>query len=235
MAASGEYSPLFKVADMMMEACERAGLDPAEFDTAKIQSARRSLNLVLRQMEVQDADNKSHIDAETISLVAGTATYDLPAGSIDVIDAKHVDSGGTDRFMSKITRQEYWHLPNTTSQGVPSMYWVDLSSTGDPETDVYTITVYPTPSAAGTLNYWRLRQIQNVTALNQHVDVGRFYEEAVVAAWSAALARKYNVAVYPMLRAEAFEAYRQAQMEAHPRVPIVVAARGYGRSRKRRI
>lgn len=236
MAASGSYSALFKVSDMIDEAFERCGHDPAELDARKTVSARRSLNLVLRMMQVQDADQENRIAAGTITTVSGTSSYALPVGTIDLIDVKYTDASGNDTFMSRMTRQENWYVENQDQTGIPSAWYVDRALTGDPDTDTYEIIVWPTPNVSGaTLDYFRLREIQRVTGLNQHVDVGTFFEEAVIAGLAAKLAEKYAIDRVDRLTNMALFAYRQAQMEANPRSDLVIGARAYGRSRRRRI
>lgn len=235
MAASGSYAALFRVADIMDEAWERCGYDPAEIDARKILSARRSLNLVLRMMSIQDADKENRIEGGTITTVAGTSSYALPVGTIDIIDCKHTDASGQDTFMSKMTRQENWQIENLGSTGTPALYYVDRSLTGDPDTDVYEIIVHPTPDVAGTLDYFRLREAQRVTALNEHVDASPYFEEAVIAGLAAKLSEKFALDRYPALMQMAQSTYRQAQMEANPRGEIVIAGRGIGRSRRRRV
>jgi len=237
MAASGSYASLYNVADLMDEAWELAGLDPAEQDARHIVSARRSLNLMLQEISNENTDQEHRIASGTLTSVADQDTYDLPAGTIDLIDMKYIDAAGSEFFMSRITRQEDWYLEvNDSSSGTPRMYWVDRSTqAGDPSTDTFKVHVHPKPDTSGeTFDFWRTRRHQNVTSLTEDVDVSRFWHPAVAYGWALKIAEKRNLPRVSFLEGRFIGAYKRAQMESSPRAPVTIKYRGYGRSRRGR-
>jgi hypothetical protein len=110
------------------------------------------------------------IEQGSIPLVQGTATYDLPIDTIDLLD--HVvrtgtGSNQTDINISRISVSTYATIPNKTAQGRPIQVWIDRQSGAtEPTTGIAypTINVWPTPDQTSyyTFVYWRLRRIQDV-------------------------------------------------------------------------
>ena len=91
----------------------------------------------------------------TTDLTAGTTTYTAPADASDVLEVVF-RNGSTDTSMTKISRSEYENIPNKTSQGTPSQYYIrrNLSNV--------TITLYQTPNTTGTqINYYYVGRIED--------------------------------------------------------------------------
>ena len=80
--------------DIFEEAYERAGL---ELNTGyDLRTARRSLNIMLLEWQNRGL-NLFTIDAGTLTLTAGTATYTMPVDTIDVIEHQLRTGSGTNQ------------------------------------------------------------------------------------------------------------------------------------------
>jgi len=167
MTTSGTSTFNLEVTDLIEEAFERCG---AELRTGyNLRTARRSMNLLTIEWANRGI-NLWTIEEGSIPLVAGTATYNLPVDTIDLLE--HVvrtspgTSNQTDINISRISVSTYASIPNKTSQGRPIQIYVDRrSGATDPVSGVQfpTVTVWPTPEngSAYTLIYWRMRRIQD--------------------------------------------------------------------------
>jgi len=237
MASSGTTANLFDVSDVMEEAFERAGLDPAELDSRRIVSARRSLNLLLQDMGNQDADREYYRATATVTSVANTSEYTLSTLGSDLAHIwtiQYLDTGGTYHTMTRMSYRDDIGLNNASATGIPRQWRLDRAGDGDPASD-YVLHVWPAPSVSGEsllLTYYR--RPDNVTGLSQDIDIARYWQEAIMAGLAAKIAQKWNLDRYPALRAEFMDAYNRAQMESNPRTDVVVAARGYGFPRRAR-
>ena len=166
MTTSGTQSFNLNLNDIVEEAFERCG---TELRTGyDMRTARRSLNLLTIEWANRGI-NLWTIEQGSIPLVEGTATYDLPVDTIDLLD--HVvrtgtGSNQTDINISRISVSTYATIPNKTAQGRPIQVWIDRQSGAtEPTTGIAypTINVWPTPDQTSyyTFVYWRLRRIQD--------------------------------------------------------------------------
>jgi len=135
MATSGNYSYQFDAGELVSEAAERAGLDPSRLNSRHMISMRRSLNLILQNLEIKSTDSEYRVDRVTQSLQSGLRAYELPAGTIDVLDLVIVDStaNGTYWTPERTTREDYMRLEaSQTSDGIPTLYWVSRELPAEP-------------------------------------------------------------------------------------------------------
>lgn len=156
MTTSGTATFNLDFAEIAEEAFERAGLElRSGYD---MRTARRSLNLLSAEWSNMGL-NLWTIATGTISLVSGTATYNLPADTIDVIE--HVirtnNSGiNTDITMQRISVSDYAAIPTKSTQGRPLQIYVNRQIQP-------TVTVWPVPDSSTpyTLVYWYLRRMED--------------------------------------------------------------------------
>ena len=152
--------------EVIEEAFERCG---KELRTGyDFKTARRSLSLMLLEWANRGL-NMWTISEGSIPLVAGTATYDLPTDTVDLMD--HVIRTGTginqtDLSINRISNSVYATIPNKNATGQPVQILVKRLSGANGVTGTPTypqVTVWPTPddSQPYTLVYWRLRRIQD--------------------------------------------------------------------------
>ena len=123
MPTSGTYAFSPEAAEFCDEAFERCGLDPAALTARHLRSARRSLEYLF----IEWSNKGQHlwaIDQQTIAaptLVAGTATYDTPAGTVAVLEMV-IRRDGSDTPINPMARDEYLAIPNKTEQGLPNRF-----------------------------------------------------------------------------------------------------------------
>ena len=157
MATSGTAAFNLDLNQLVEEAFERCG---QELRTGyDLRTARRSLNLMTAEWANRGI-NLWTIEEGAISLTNGTATYNLPADTIDLLD--HVIRTGTgqnqqDITISRISADTYISIPAKNATGRPIQVWINRQATQP------SINVWPTPNQDNTytFKYWRLRRIQD--------------------------------------------------------------------------
>ena len=120
----------------------------------ELSAARDNLNLLFSEWGNRGI-HLWKVKNHTQNLTAGTTTYTAPSDASDVLELVF-RNGSTDTSMTKISRSEYENLPNKTSQGTPSQYYVrrNLSNV--------TITLYQTPNTTDTqINYYYVGRIED--------------------------------------------------------------------------
>jgi len=157
MATSGTAVFNLDLNQLVEEAFERCG---QELRTGyDLRTARRSLNLMTAEWANRGI-NLWTIEEGSINLTNGTATYNLPADTIDLLD--HVIRTGTgqnqqDITISRISADTYISIPAKNATGRPIQVWINRQATQP------SINVWPTPNQDNTyvFKYWRLRRIQD--------------------------------------------------------------------------
>jgi hypothetical protein len=158
MATSGTSSFNLDLTEIVEEAFERVG---SEMRTGyDLRTARRSLNLMFADWANRGI-NMWTFEQGSIPLVAGTATYDLPADTVDLLE--HVIRTGAgsastqaDLTITRISVSTYATIPNKLQQARPIQVWIERLNTPR-------ITVWPVPDNTQpyTFVYWRLKRIQD--------------------------------------------------------------------------
>jgi hypothetical protein len=158
MATSGVANFNLDLTEIVEEAFERVG---SEMRTGyDLRTARRSMNLMFADWANRGL-NMFTYEQGSIPLVAGTATYNLPEDTVDLLE--HVIRTGAgsastqaDLTITRISVSTYATIPNKLQQARPIQVWIERLNTPR-------ITVWPVPdnSQPYTFVYWRLRRIQN--------------------------------------------------------------------------
>lgn len=158
MATSGiaNFNP--DLTEIVEEAFERVG---SEMRTGyDLRTARRSLNLMFADWANRGVNMFTFEQGQQI-LTPGTATYDLPADTVDLLE--HVVRTGAgnaatqaDLTITRISVSTYATIPNKLAQGRPIQIWIERLNTPR-------FTVWPVPDDTQQyiLVYWRLRRIDN--------------------------------------------------------------------------
>ena len=121
MTVSGTKTFELDVTDYIEEAFERCG---TEMRTGyDLKTAKRSLNLMLSEWANRGL-NQWTIARTTVTLTQGTRDYSLGADTIDVLSAV-VRRSNTDYAMERVSRDADLNIPNKTTQGRPSQFFVD--------------------------------------------------------------------------------------------------------------
>jgi hypothetical protein len=164
MTISGVANFDMNFTELAEEAFERAG---REMRTGyDLRTARRSANIMMAEWANRGI-NMWTIEQGSIPMVQGTATYNLPADTVDLLE--HVIRTGSgnaatqsDLTITRISVSTYATIPNKLSQARPIQVYIDRKQA------IPTVTVWPIPdqgpsgSPYYTFVYWRLRRIDNM-------------------------------------------------------------------------
>jgi hypothetical protein len=156
MTTSGTTDFAPDLTEIIEEAFERCGVEARTgYD---FRTARRSMNLLFADWSNRGV-NMWTFEQGTIPLVAGTATYELPVDTVDLIEhaiRTGTGSSQTEIAISRISISTYATIPNKTSTGRPNQIFIERLETPR-------LTLWPTPDASTpyTLVYWRMRRIQD--------------------------------------------------------------------------
>lgn len=206
MATSGTTAFNLDFTEIAEEAWERAGREMRSgYD---LRTARRSMNLLTIEWQNRGI-NMWTIEEGSILLEAGTATYNLPDDTIDLLE--HVIRTGagsvstqSDLTISRISVSTYSSIPNKLSQGRPIQLYIDRGR------DNPTVTVWPVPDQGTvlapyyTLKYYRMRRVQDAGSGVQTPDVNFRFLPCLVAGLAYYIAQKDPNLMprIPMLQAE---------------------------------
>lgn len=208
MATSGTTTFNLDFDDLIEEAYERCGLESRTgYD---LRTARRSLNIMFMEWANRGL-NLWTIEQRSLALVAGTAQYNLPADTVNILSAVvRTGSGETqqDITLDRISQNEYLHVPDKLSQSRPSQFYLQRTATP-------VLFIYPAPDAtsAYTFQYYTVRRIQDVGALTNTSDVVFRFLPALVAGLSYHLAVKKAPDRVVVLKQLYEEEFARAAME----------------------
>jgi hypothetical protein len=159
MATSGVTTFNLDLSEIVEEAFERCG---AELRTGyDLKTARRSMNLMFADWANRGI-NLWTVEQGSIPLVQGTATYNLPDYTVDLLE--HVIRTGAgnvstqaDLTITRISVSTYSTIPNKLTQARPIQVYINRQE------DIPTVTVWPIPDGSQSYSfvYWRLRRIQD--------------------------------------------------------------------------
>jgi len=221
MTTSGTATFNLDLNEYVEEAFERCG---AELRTGyDLRTARRSLNLLFADWSNRGI-NMWCVEQGSQVLTPGTATYTLPADTVDLIE--HVIRTGagnvstqTDLTITRISVSTYSSIPNKLQQARPIQVWINRQQPAP------TITVWPTPdnSQTYTFVYWRLRRIQDAGAGGTYTqDIPFRFLNALVAGLAYYLSMKIPGAMerMPALEAQYREAWDLASSEDREKAAV---------------
>ncbi len=182
MATSNTVTWRPEVEEIITEAFERCLLHPTKIDRHYLTTARRSLNLLFAEWATRGINYWKTAET-TLDMVASTASYALPAGTLDVLHAV-LRRSSSDIEMQRISLTEYNALPNKTSEGLPINFFFDRQYTPQ-------IYVWPVPeNSTDDIIYWRFEQMDDVTLSQQDADVPYRWNDAICAGLAAKLSIK---------------------------------------------
>jgi len=220
MATSGTTAFNLDLTEIVEEAFERAG---SEMRTGyDLRTARRSLNLLFADWANRGL-NMWTFEQGTITLVAGTATYNLPADTVDLME--HVIRTGAgsaatqaDLTITRISVSTYATIPNKLQQARPIQVWIQRL------VDNPTITVWPVPdnSQVYTFVYWRLKRIDDAGTGINTMDVPFRFLPCMVAGLAYYLALKVpnGAERLPVLKQQYDEAWDLASTEDREKASV---------------
>jgi hypothetical protein len=220
MATSGQTTFNLDLTELVEEAFERCGAElRSGYD---LKTARRSLNLLFADWANRGI-NLWTVDTGSITLVQGTATYNLPSDTVDLME--HVIRTGagnvstqSDLAVTRISVSTYSSIPNKLTQARPIQIYINRQA------PIPNVTLWPTPdgSQTYTLIYWYLRRIEDAGNGVNTMDVPFRFIPCMVAGLAYYLCMKLPNALERMqvLKAQYDEAWDLASTEDREKAAI---------------
>lgn len=220
MTTSGTTAFNLDLTELVEEAFERCGAElRSGYD---LKTARRSLNLLFADWANRGI-NLWTVATGSIVLAQGTATYNLPNDTVDLLE--HVIRTGnganntqTDLTITRISVSTYASIPSKVTQARPIQVYINRQA------PVPNITVWPTPDGSQTYTfvYWYLRRIQDAGVGSNTMDVPFRFIPCMVAGLAYYLAMKLPGGLERMqvLKAQYDEAWDLASTEDREKAAI---------------
>jgi len=209
MATSGTYTFNPALGELTLYAYNLIGIRNTAVLQEHMEAARMASNMMLSRWANQGV-NLWTVDLQTVALVQGQATYNVPSNTVVMLDAyMTIDNGQSDpidRIILPISRTEYASYPNKEQQGFTTTFWFDRLISP-------TVTLWPVPdgTSAQFLKYYRVRQIQDSNLQNgQQVEIPYLWMEAFAYGLAQRLATIWAPDKLMMLKPLADEAYQIA-------------------------
>lgn len=210
MTTSGTRTFNLDVGELIEEAYERCGLEVRTGYDAR--TARRSLNLMFAEWANRGL-NLWTVSQNTVTVTQGTATYTVNADHADILEMV-LRRDGTDYEVERLSRGDYFLLPNKTTQGRPSQFYYDRQIAPK-------ISLWQVPeNSTDQLIYYYVRRIEDAGTLQNTTDMPWRFYPCMVAGLSYYLAMKRAPDRMAMLKAIYDEEFTRAAEEDEDRVPL---------------
>lgn len=228
MTTSGTALFNLDFAELAEEAWERAGREMRSgYD---LRTARRSMNLLTIEFANRGI-NLWTIESGSQVLTPGTATYNLPADTIDIIEHVIRTNAGnatlqSDLTISRISVSTYASIPTKLTQGRPIQIFVERLR------DQPRFTLWPVPDSSiqYTLFYYRLRRIEDAGDGSNTPDAPFRFLPAIASglAYYIALKTPDLSSRVPMLKQDYDEQFNLAAGEDREKASVRFVPRMFG-------
>lgn len=189
MTSTGTYAFNPATSSLTLSAFARIGIRRTELTAQHMADADTESNLLQIALGNRQP-NLWRQELYSVSLVASTAEYTLPARMIAIRDAyvsTTTNGVTTDRVVWPLSTAEYDAQPNKTMEAPPQSYWVNKQITP-------TVTMWPVPDDAATytLKLRMLSQIQDASLVSgSTLDMPYRFLDVFVAGLAYRMARIY--------------------------------------------
>jgi hypothetical protein len=187
MTVSNSTDFALTAADLIEEAMRKVGIhaDEEPIEAQALVTGMRALTMRLKSWQIDGVMTWTLTDG-TLTLVGGAvgvSRYSYTFGSggdfttvpLDITDDMRVTRGTNEIPMIRLSREDYMRLPNKTNIGYPTQWYYARGRAGG------TLYVWPSPdTAGGTLNFTYRRQIMDVDAGPNDIDVPAEWYEAIM-------------------------------------------------------
>jgi hypothetical protein len=228
IATTATFNP--DIGDIIEEAFELCG--KVVRSGSDMRTARRSINYLTLEWS-NEGLNMWAMEEVTIAsslIVDGTASYDLPADTIAILDMHiRLNSGAStqiDYEIERISQNTYAKIPSKLTEGRPTQFMYNRDGVLDVTTgvdDQSTITLWPIPDETSkyTLVYWRIRRLADAgNSADNTMDIPDRFHPAFV----YGLAYRLSVKIAPertqMLGGEYRELFNKATEEDREKVDL---------------
>lgn len=186
MPTSGTYTFDPQINEIFDESFEMAGIDPSAAGTSHLQSALRSLKLMLNSEWSTIGIRQWMIQQQTQAMSVGLGSFALPAGGIDVMSMV-LRRNARDTEMYAISRDEYLKIVDKNLQGRPDRYFVDRQA------GVRTVKFWQLgENATDIIVYDYFRQIQDPGPMSNTLQIPTIAMHAMTLGLAFRLAMKFS-------------------------------------------
>lgn len=226
MTTSGTYAfGTSEQIDIIDEAYERIGRNPASITSQDQLSATRSLNYLFSDW-ANNGPNLWEVDLVTLPLVAGQKEYTLDPQTVYILQVyTRTLSGGQsqDLMIQGISRAEYAAIPQKSQTGErPTQFYFQRTITPS-------LFLWPVPrDNSVTLYYYRMKIQQDAGSPTDSLDIPNRWMEAIASGLAAKLAVKFAPDRLVTLQQMADAAYSRAIAEDRERVPLRITIDTWG-------
>lgn len=218
MTTSGTYAFNPALSDIVLNSFARVGLHRSALGTEHFRDAADEANYLLIEWS-----NKQPLlwtsGTQTVSVVAGTASYDLLPQTVMVLIAYLRTGSGTttsDKLIGPVSTVEYESIPNKLFQSEPTLFWFNRQVTPS-------VTLWPTPDISYSLVVRTVRQVQDATLpAGVTVEVPYRFLDAFSAGLAARLARIYAPTLEAERKKDALDAWMIAATQDVENVPLYI-------------
>ena len=188
MSTSGSISETFTARDVITQALTLitvlgGGETPSADDAAQ---GLTQLQWMLKSWQ-SDGCNLWREEEETIVFPAATETVTLDPRVLDVQEARVEIDPTFQRILARWERGEYITLPNKTAPGSPTIFYFRRKR------DTVTMTLWPVPPVETNILCTTARVIEDVTNLDQNIDVPQEWCETVTYNLAARLLDTFGI------------------------------------------
>lgn len=175
------------IASVFSEAFERAGIAAKSIGNDHIESALRSLALMLNSEWLNLGIRTYQYSQLSLTTTVNVPTITLPANVLTLTDAV-LRRSNRDTPINKMSRQEYLEIPDKTQIGRPDRYLIDR------QWNQVVMTVWRTPeNSTDQILYWAMvNTAQPGDDMTAQLQTRPELQEALHAGMAARLALKFN-------------------------------------------
>lgn len=194
MAITNVFTPFTPdIALMLDEAFERAGIAPEAIGQSHVDSALRSITLMLNSEWHTIGIRKWMIQDATYQTTTGLNTFTLPVGGIDIFDAV-IRRQGYDTPINRMSDAEYLEIPDKLQQGRPDRYLCQRLYNG------VTVYLWRSPeNSTDIIVYKYFQQMSTPGGLSNTLQMPPHVLEAFHSGLAAKLALKFNPERFQLL------------------------------------
>lgn len=193
---------------LVSDARRKLGIQAAE-EPLQAHELSEGLNTLNMMLKTWAADGVMYwtMTEGTLTLVEGQASYSFASGGdfttvpFDMMDMR-ISRGSNDLQMAEMSREDYFALPNKTTEGYPTQWFYDR------QRDTGTLYIWPTADASlGTLKFTYRRVVMDMDAGSNNIDLPQEWIEAIVYNLADRLADDYGIDA-PKVSAKAMAFYQ---------------------------
>lgn len=129
------------------------------------------------------------LSASVASITVGPSGTVITARPVRVLPESYIDLSGVSFPLQVLSLQEYTDIAVKASSGIPVGIYVQ------PDMPNVTVTLWPVPSQAMTLNLWSDKLVASFPSLTTVVSLPPGYENALAPMLAVELAPEYEIAV----------------------------------------